>query len=36
MTGDRGKEFACYQEVEETLGIPFYFTRPHSPGRSLR
>ena len=31
MTGDRGKEFACYQEVEKTLGVPFYFTRPHSP-----
>ncbi len=22
MTGDRGKEFACYQEVEKTLGVP--------------
>ncbi len=31
MTGDRGKEFACYQEVEKTLEVPFYFTRPHSP-----
>ena len=31
MTGDRGKEFACYQEVEKTLGVPFYFTRPHAP-----
>ncbi len=25
MTGDRGKEFACYQEVEETFGDPLLF-----------
>lgn len=31
ITGDRGKEFACYKEVEEELNVPFYFTRPHSP-----
>ncbi|MBR8734894.1 IS30 family transposase ISSau1 [Fusobacterium necrophorum] len=24
ITSDRGKEFACYREIEE-LGIPFYF-----------
>jgi len=31
ITSDRGTEFACYKDVEEQWGIPFYFTRPHSP-----
>ena len=31
MTADRGKEFACYAQVESEFGIPFYFARPHSP-----
>lgn len=30
MTSDRGKEFACYKEVE-ALGIPFYFADPYAP-----
>lgn len=29
FTSDRGKEFACYDEVEK-LGIDFYFTDPYS------
>ena len=31
MTADRGKEFACYKQVEAIWDIPFYFCRPHSP-----
>ena len=31
MAADRGKEFACYKEVEKEFCIPFYFARPHSP-----
>lgn len=31
MAGDRGKEFACFEEVENCWQIPFYFCRPHSP-----
>jgi len=31
ITSDRGREFACYLEAEDSLKIPFYFTRPHSP-----
>ena len=29
FTSDRGKEFACYVEVEK-LGIDFYFADPYS------
>lgn len=29
FTSDRGKEFACYKEVEE-MGIDFYFADPYS------
>ena len=36
MTGDRGKEFACYQEVEKTLGVPSISLVPIPLGRSLR
>lgn len=28
VTSDRGKEFACYREIE-ALGIPFYFADPY-------
>ena len=31
LTGDRGKEFAWYQKIENELHIPFYFSDPHSP-----
>lgn len=31
LTADRGKEFSCYQEVEDRWKIPFFFTNPHSP-----
>ena len=31
LTGDRGKEFAWYQKIENKLRIPFYFADPHSP-----
>ena len=31
LTGDRGKEFAWYQKIENELRIPFYFADPHSP-----
>ena len=31
MTADRGKEFACYKEVESIWKIPVYFCRPRSP-----
>jgi len=31
LTGDRGKEFARYAEIEKELNIPFYFADPHSP-----
>lgn len=29
FTSERGKEFSCYERVEE-LGIPFYFADPYS------
>ena len=29
FTSDRGKEFACYKEIEE-MGIDFYFADPYS------
>lgn len=32
MTSDRGKEFACFKEVEE-LGIKFYFADPYKAGQ---
>ena len=35
MTGDRGKEFACYQEVEKTLGVPSISLVPIPLGRSF-
>lgn len=31
ITPDRGKEFACHEEITEETGIEFYFPRPHSP-----
>ena len=31
LTGDRGKEFARYAEIEQSLNVPFYFADPHSP-----
>ena len=31
LAGDRGKEFAWYQKIENELRIPFYFADPHSP-----
>lgn len=31
ITADRGKEFACYEEVEKQFGALFYFARPRSP-----
>ena len=30
FTSDRGKEFACYSDVESDLGIDFYFADPYS------
>lgn len=30
FTSDRGKEFACYSNVEENLRIDFYFADPYS------
>ena len=30
FTSDRGKEFSCYRNVEETYGINFYFADPYS------
>lgn len=30
FTSDRGKEFACYSDVEENLEIDFYFADPYS------
>ncbi len=32
MTGttDRGKEFACYRSIEESLGLPLFFADPYS------
>ena len=30
FTSDRGKEFACYESVENQLGIDFYFADPYS------
>lgn len=29
LTADRGKEFACHQEIYDTLGIPIYFADPY-------
>lgn len=29
-TTDRGKEFACYQSIENKLGLPLYFADPYS------
>ena len=31
ITGDRGKEFARYADIEKELNVPFYFADPHSP-----
>ena len=31
LTPDRGKEFACHEEITQETGIEFYFPRPHSP-----
>lgn len=31
ITPDRGKEFACHEEITQETGIEFYFPRPHSP-----
>ncbi|MCL1632992.1 IS30 family transposase [Sporolactobacillus sp. CPB3-1] len=31
VTPDRGKEFAWYARITETLGVPFYFPAPHAP-----
>ena len=30
FTSDRGKEFACYSDVEDKLKIKFYFADPYS------
>lgn len=30
FTSDRGKEFACYEDVEKNFGINFYFADPYS------
>ena len=30
FTSDRGKEFGCYRQVEDELGIDFYFADPYS------
>ena len=31
ITPDRGKEFACHEDVTKETGIEFYFPHPHSP-----
>ncbi|MFP5528735.1 IS30 family transposase, partial [Peptococcus simiae] len=31
ITSDRGKEFACYEEIQESLKVPIYFADPGSP-----
>ena len=31
FTVDNGREFACHQEVQKKLQIPFYFAHPYSP-----
>lgn len=30
FTSDRGKEFACYEDIESELNIDFYFADPYS------
>ena len=30
LTSDRGKEFACHEEIKDTYGIPIYFADPYS------
>ena len=30
FTSDRGKEFACYSDVEKSMKIDFYFADPYS------
>ena len=30
-TTDRGKEFACYNQIQEQLGLTLYFADPYSP-----
>lgn len=30
FTSDRGKEFACYEDIESELNINFYFDNPYS------
>lgn len=30
-TTDRGKEFACYDEIGKELGLPLYFADPYAP-----
>ena len=30
FTSDRGKEFACYEDIESELNINFYFDDPYS------
>lgn len=31
ITPDKGKEFACHEDITRETGIEFYFPRPHSP-----
>ena len=31
VTPDRGKEFALYEDVTKSLGVPFFFPLPHHP-----
>ena len=31
VTSDNGREFDSYHELEQTLGLPFYFADPNSP-----
>ena len=30
LTSDRGKEFACHEDIKDTYGIPIYFADPYS------